>query len=552
MSADRANGHATAYHDPQLHQPRARKALEPRSARDFDDEIAPKRLTPGSGNISGPGTPAPPDDAPLSVKATSAARKHVRRKTRQQRLFPSIEYEERVSHFDPRSSYGNFRGFFVLFWIGLAIMILTAMLRNLKETGRLLNFKQWPLFTKDLFELALSDAFMTASTALALPLNLLFMKSRGPLRWHRGGIVVQSVFQAIWLWLWVSWPFVRQWSWTAQVYFLLHTMALGFKTHSYAFYNGHLATTLQRLQELDQPMNQQTSTAAAVKYPHAYTRPAPGEHEQDEDTKDHHISTIMQLREDLATELTSPLGNVSYPQNLTLRNFAFYLMCPTLCYELEYPRTPSRSYLELFYKTLAVFGCIFLITVTTEEFILPVLDDSAIRLQLTQNWIDRSLIFAETVSSLLFPFMIEFLLVFLVIFEYVLGAFAELTRFGDRQFYSDWWNSTSWIEFSREWNKPVHHFFHRHVYLASRSVNISKPVATVLTFLISGLAHELIMGCITRKARGYSFCLLMLQIPICTLQQTPWFKRRELLNNILFWISMILGLSLVCALYVLV
>jgi sterol O-acyltransferase len=35
---------------------------------------------------------------------------------------------------------------------------------------------------------------------------------------------------------------------------------------------------------------------------------------------------------------------------------------------------------------------------------------------------------AETVGRLLFPFMITFLLVFLVIFEYILGAFAELTR----------------------------------------------------------------------------------------------------------------------------
>ncbi|PPJ54120.1 hypothetical protein CBER1_01118 [Cercospora berteroae] len=551
MSTDEANGQANGYRDTQLHQPRARKTLDPRFARDFSDEITSDRLTPGSGNMSGPGTPAPPDDAPLSVKATSAARKHVRRKTSQQRLFPSIEYEERVSHFDPKSSYSNFRGFFVLFWIGLAVMILTSMLRNLKETGRLLNFKQWPLFTKDLFELALSDALMAASTALALPLNLLYMRSHGLLRWNRGGIVIQSVLQVIWLCFWVGWPFLRDWSWTAQVYFLLHTLALFMKGHSYAFYNGHLATTLQRLRELDQPINPQTPTAAAVRYPHAYTGSAASE-QDDEDAKREHNSSIMQLREDLATELTSPLGNVSYPQNLTLRNFAFYLMCPTLCYELEYPRTPSRSYMELFYKTLAVFGCIFLITVTTEEFILPVLHESAMRLQITQNWIDSSLIFAETVSSLLFPFMIIFLLVFLVIFEYVLGAFAELTRFGDRQFYSDWWNSTSWLEFSREWNKPVHHFFHRHVYLASRGVNLSRPVATIITFLISALAHELIMGSITRKARGYSFFLMMLQIPLTAAQQTPWVKKRELLNNIMFWISMILGLSLLCALYVLV
>jgi sterol O-acyltransferase len=29
------------------------------------------------------------------------------------------------------------------------------------------------------------------------------------------------------------------------------------------------------------------------------------------------------------------------------------------------------------------------------------------------------------------------------------------TGFADRQFYADWWNSCDWLEFSREWNKPV-------------------------------------------------------------------------------------------------
>ena len=258
---------------------------------------------------------------------------------------------------------------------------------------------------------------MAASTALSLPLNRLFKNSSGILRWNRGGMVLQSIFQAGWLYFWISWPFIRDWTWTAQVFFTLHTLALFMKLHSYAFYNGHLATTLQRLQELDRPATPQTPTTApaAVRYPVAHVQPASSD--DGEEDEGEHISPIMQLREDLATELTSPLGNVSYPQNLTITNFAFYLLCPTLCYELEYPRTPSRSYLELFYKTLAVFGCIFLITAITEVWILNLLDDSAIRLQLSSNWIDSSLIFAETVSHLLFPFMIIFLLVFLVIFE---------------------------------------------------------------------------------------------------------------------------------------
>ncbi|KAK1807673.1 Sterol O-acyltransferase 2 (Sterol-ester synthase 2), partial [Friedmanniomyces endolithicus] len=224
---------------------------------------------------------------------------------------------------------------------------------------------------------------------------------------------------------------------------------------------------------------------------------------------------------------------------------------------LEYPRTPTRSYLELFWKVLAVFGCVFLMMVTSEEFILPVLDSSQRRLAAqradpTSHWVDGALIFAETVSSLLFPFMITFLLVFLVIFEYVLGAFAEITRFADRQFYSDWWNSLDWLEFSREWNIPVHNFFRRHVYYASRQVKMGRGLATALTFFISALAHELVMGCITRKFRGYGFILMMMQIPFVAIQRLPWVRKQALLNNVLFWVFMIMGLSLLCALYVLV
>ena len=53
------------------------------------------------------------------------------------------------------------------------------------------------------------------------------------------------------------------------------------------------------------------------------------------------------------------------------------------------------------------------------------------------------------------------------------------------------------------------------------------------------------MGCITRKFRGYGFTMMMLQMPLFVIQQMPWVKRRTLLNNVIFWISMILGLSLV-------
>ncbi|KIW01221.1 uncharacterized protein PV09_07265 [Verruconis gallopava] len=553
---DQASATATEFAQP---RPRRPVRGSPLVNAENASGLAPPDAGPtsASGASSGTSTPIPPD-APPSVQATSSARKQIRAERKQHRIFPSIEYAARVSHFDPDSDYRDFRGFFVLFWIGLAIMVITTMLRNWKETGSLFNISQLDLFTENIWELALSDLLMASSIMLSLPLHKLYANSTGMLRWSKGGIAVQSLFQAAWLSYWVSWPFVRTWTWTAQVFFTLHLLALFMKMHSYAFYNGHLSETKRRLSELDRPAGK--SRAAARRYPNPHKRLSviQAENQNSKTESNGNGEALGRLREDLARELTSPLGHVTYPQNLTLVNFVDFLFCPTLCYELEYPRTPRRRYDELFYKTLAVFGCIFLLTVTSEEFIIPVLSEASARMHAiglagsSEKLMEQLLILAETTSRLLFPFMLSFLLVFLVIFEYLLGAFAEITCFADRHFYADWWNSCDWLEFSREWNIPVHHFFRRHVYSASRGANLSRPVATLITFFVSALAHELVMGCITKKLRGYGFFAMMLQMPLVMMQRTKWMRGKPLLNNILFWCSMILGLAMMCALYVLV
>jgi sterol O-acyltransferase len=191
------------------------------------------------------------------------------------------------------------------------------------------------------------------------------------------------------------------------------------------FYNGHLSETSRRLRALDKP--ETASKTAAVRYPSVQTRLHELKQASGSDSDSSGSRSVRHLRDDLAMELTSPLGSVTYPANLTLPNFVDFLFCPTLCYELEYPRTERTVWRELFYKTLAVFGCIFLLTVTSEEFVLPVLAESSAAMRASASLGDRALVLAETTSRLLFPFMVSFLLVFLVIFEYILGAFAEIT-----------------------------------------------------------------------------------------------------------------------------
>jgi len=134
------------------------------------------------------------------VHSISSARKQLRARNR---LFHTIDYVPRVSHFDRESDYHNFRGFFTLFWICLFIMVVTTALRNIKDTGYPLRVKVWSLLTANVWQLGLSDLAMVVSTALTLPLHRRIRSSKGWLRWSKGGMVVQSLFQFAWLCLWV-------------------------------------------------------------------------------------------------------------------------------------------------------------------------------------------------------------------------------------------------------------------------------------------------------------------------------------------------------------
>ncbi len=153
---------------------------------------------------SGRSTPVPAD-APPSVQSISSARKQLRAEQRR-RLFPTIEYASRVSHFDPNSDYREFQGFFILFWIALTIMAITTMLRNIKDTGYPMRVEIWQLFTVKVWELALADALMVFSTAVSLPLHRLFRSQLGNmlgLRWQGGGMALQSMYQLVWFAFWV-------------------------------------------------------------------------------------------------------------------------------------------------------------------------------------------------------------------------------------------------------------------------------------------------------------------------------------------------------------
>ena len=244
---------------------------------------------------------------------------------------------------------------------------------------------------------------------------------------------------------------------------------------------------------------------------------------------------------DLKKELNgkSTTGANSYPNNLTLSNFADWTCLPTLVYELEYPRQDSINWWYVAEKTAATFGVIWVMIIVSQAYIYPPVADTVRMKEEGLTLQQRSREFPWIVSDMLFPLLLEQLLAWYVIWECCLNVLAEVTRFADRGFYGDWWNSVSWDQYARDWNRPVHNFLLRHVYHSSISaLNLSKGTATFVTFLLSALVHELLMFCLFHKVRGYLFMMQLAQVPLAAMSRTKFMRGRDLLGNVVFWVGL--------------
>lgn len=117
------------------------------------------------------------------------------------------------------------------------------------------------------------------------------------------------------------------------------------------------------------------------------------------------------------------LTNNHYPQNLTIRNICDFMALPTLVYELEYPRTNKIDWLYVAEKTLATFGVIVVMIAVSQSWIYPVVMDTVRMKAEGMTAQQRLREFPWVLGDLLFPFMMEYLLAFYVIWECVVSLF---------------------------------------------------------------------------------------------------------------------------------
>lgn len=496
---------------------------------------------------------------------------------------------------NPASAESPFFGFFTLFWLSMVLLFVQVSMHNWRAYGSILGSNQIMkmMFSHDVFVLGVTDGVMCAATVEAYVLSKLVQK--GYINWAKQGWIIQNVWQSIYLATTIWWTWFREWPWTHSIFIFLHCLVFVMKQHSYTFYNGYLSSVSRRRKVLQLKLKQlehaQPAPPDMTGKDTAAGAPSLLGHSNG-DLKDHRPSMlrtstnlvteqsdvatvasaiesgrpfdlaqlqafesvikseISDLNKQLEGKMPSPEKTNTYPHNLRLGNFAEFICLPTLVYELDYPRQEETNWWYVAEKTAATFGVLGVMMVVSQGFIYPAVARTVAMKEAGMPLDERWKEFPFIVSEMLFPLLIEQLLTWYVIWECILNVLAEVTRFADRGFYGDWWNSVSWDQYARDWNRPVHNFLLRHVYHSSISTfHLSRNAATFVTFLLSALVHELCMTILFKKVRGYLFTMQLLQMPLVTLSRTKLLKGRTVLGNVIFWLGLFVGPSFLTSLY---
>ncbi|KAJ1733402.1 Sterol O-acyltransferase 2 (Sterol-ester synthase 2) [Coemansia biformis] len=424
------------------------------------------------------------------------------------------------------------RGLVTCFWAVVGAYLVSLLVSHYEHSGEILSRDLADLIFSRGKDLVLSDLALVLSTAFVVP----FVRVLWIGRWQprlldprqQLAVTLQVAVEVGWLAAWYLWQGTRGWPWSQRCFFALHTAVNWMKIHSYLSTNRHLASSLRARDELEQ-------------------------------------------RRDLGSEETRELircldaklcrQTARFPATQTLANYAMFQLCPTLVYELEYPRTSHIRWGYVAEKMAGTAGIFCVFYVVVAHLMIPRLE------KMPEDGI------VLTAIHLMGPMATCWLLFFFITFDSIANGFAELTMFADRRFYDDWWNARGLDEFSRKWNRPVHMFLARHVYIPVRELwkagsTGSSPalggscrtmlktvpasvVAMAATFFFSSVLHEitLVVAC-HRWNHGVFFFSQMLQIPmIVFVDRIPWFKDQHALRNWSFWLAMVTFQPLLLCLY---
>ncbi|XP_043506500.1 diacylglycerol O-acyltransferase 1 isoform X3 [Frieseomelitta varia] len=235
---------------------------------------------------------------------------------------------------------------------------------------------------------------------------------------------------------------------------------------------------------------------------------------------------------------------VQYPDNLNLRDLYYYILAPTLCYELNFPRTQRIRKRFLIKRILEVVVGMQVVMSLFQQWMVPCVKNSLV--PFSNMDVAKA---SERLLKLAIPNHLVWLCFFYLTFHSLLNLIGELLHFADRNFYCDWWNADNIDTFWRTWNMPVHRWAVRHLYIPIIEMGYGKTTASVTVFFISAFFHEYLVSVPLKTFKTWAFLGMMGQIPLSLISrkvEKHWGTRW---GNITVWASLIIGQPLCIMMY---
>lgn len=232
-------------------------------------------------------------------------------------------------------------------------------------------------------------------------------------------------------------------------------------------------------------------------------------------------------------------------QSPTFAAFVYFQFAPTLVYRDHYPRSHSVRWSCVAWNALEVVGVIFYVSFIFERFLLQYFRPFG-----TAGMTSQSVVVA--IFGCVLPATMANLCGFYCLLHAWMNGWAELLRFGDRQFYRDWWNASSYDVYYRTWNCVVHDWLYAYVYkdvyelCEGGSRMVARTWATLAVFTLSAVFHEFILAV---AFRFFYPVLLTMFLGVGMMLSCVRLKRTSTAGNIFVWFSIALGNGLCVSLY---
>jgi sterol O-acyltransferase len=231
-------------------------------------------------------------------------------------------FKERNSRLDQETLHKEegepFRGFFTLFWTGMAYYAVTTLAEAYQTQGEVIkrSFFNWVM--QDGWNLFLADIVLNLATFTCLVIQKAIVW-----KWIKRdttGKTIQYLWECVYFTAAVAYNRYRDWPLVQSGFFTMHALAITLKMHSYLSHNGDLAILKESYDELKTRETQlETLKLSGEKY----------------DADELEATATETKRLAVCLHLNS---ESRYPDNVSVRNFCDFLLVPCVVYQLEYPR----------------------------------------------------------------------------------------------------------------------------------------------------------------------------------------------------------------------